>query len=167
MQPDIHLGLGPSPRPEYLYVSTDHSPSGWHRWNHAKNEPIIVDEPAVTGYVTKAERVEKEYQGKATPKLCLHVSAGPRTYVVQSGLDTQFSHGVLAALARLEPSHFDHALTIEVQPGDTGKVVFGNLYNAANGRRVRHADTDQDESAENLLARVQATLAERTNGSGQ
>lgn len=160
--PTVHFGLGPSPRPEYLYVSTDHSAAGWHRWNHVKNEPIVVEEPAVTGYVRKVERVEKEYGGKPTPKLQVTIAAPPRTYVIQSGLDTQFSHGVLSALARLAPSHFDYPLSIEVQPGDTGKVVFGNVYNAQNGGRVWALEEDADESAEKLLERVQASLAQRT-----
>ena len=158
---DLLLGLGPSPKPEYLYVSTEHSPVGWHRWNHAKAEPIRVEDPALTGYIVAVDTVEKEYKGAVNVKVNIHVSCGQRNYVIQSGLTTTFSKGVLGALCRLQPHHFRAPLTIAVTAGDEGKVVFGDVWNPANGQRIPFKDQPDDHHMNALVEAVAARIAAR------
>ena len=155
------LGLGPSPKPFFLYVSTEHSPTGWHGWDHASAEPVVVDWPAVTGYVRRVEVVERERRGEMKAKLDVHVAAGPRNFVVEAGLTTHFSRGVLSALVRLQPEHFVYPLTLAVEPGDReAKVVFGNVYNATNGGEIRGSAQARDEDPAELVRRVQAAIEE-------
>lgn len=157
----VHLGLGPSPKPFTLYVSTEHNPVGWHGWDHHRGEPIIIDEPAVTGYVRAVGVVERERRGEMKPKLNIQLAAGQRNYIIEAGLDTHFSRSVLAAMARLEHKHFKRALTIVVEPGDReSKVVFGNLYFAELGHEVRTQPHARDKDVDVLLEHVRATLAE-------
>jgi hypothetical protein len=154
----LHLGLGPSPRPQFLYVSTEHSPTGWHLWNHATAEAIIVEEPALTGYVRAVEVVERERRGEIKQKLNLHVACGPRRYIVEAGLTTQFARSILSALARLQPEHFAYPLTVAVERGSDEKVVFGNLYNATNGGEIKGAADARERDPADLARAVQANL---------
>jgi hypothetical protein len=159
MHAPLHLGLGPSPRPEFLYVSTEHSPSGWHRWDHARGEAVVVAENACTGYLRDVAAVERERRGETKVKLDLTLACGPRVYVVESGIETQFSRSVLAALARLTPRHLRRALCVEVRPGDEDKVVFGDVFDAASGVRINTLSQDREAAPEALLARVRDALA--------
>ena len=157
--PDLHLGLGPSPKPQFLYVSTEHFAQGWHFWDHGAGVPYEVGEPALTGYVRKVEVVERTRRGESKLKLDLHVHAGPRRYIVEAGLDTHFSRSMLAALARLQPRHFLRPLVVAVEPGTAeAKVVFGNLYDAETGVEIRGSDEARQSDPARLARRVQAAI---------
>lgn len=159
MSSEVQLGFGPSPRPRYVYIGDEEkSPTGWYFWDGDKADPI--PETALTGYITNVELGTREYKGKENKKLLVHVSAGPRRYIIQCGFYTAFARTTLAALARLKPQHFEFPLCIETQPGEQ-KTVFANVYNAENGMRITCEWPKTEQDVDNLFNRVTATLEAR------
>ena len=57
-----------------------------------------------------------------------------RLYIVRSGIETNFSKGLLLALSQV--NDFENPLTIAVAPGEE-TVIFARLYNATTGERVK------------------------------
>jgi hypothetical protein len=154
---EIQLGFGPSPRPQYVYVSQDKSPTGWYLWNFAGDghaEPI--EHQALTGYITGIEVDTKEFKGKENKKLNVTVSAGPRNYIIQVGFYTAFARCMLASLARLRPEHLQTPFAIETQFGKE-KTVFCTLYNAQNGGKITYTYPNSEPEVDNLFSQV-ATL---------
>jgi hypothetical protein len=119
------LGFGFAPRPRYIYANRQNSDCLWYFWNGGDNVHIPIEYHALTGFITKIEVEEKEFKKKKDFKLNIHVKA-ERAYIIQSGLETLFSKGVIYALK--EVADFSQVLSIAVEPGNTEQVLFGRVY---------------------------------------
>lgn len=161
---DFKLGLGPTPDPIYLYVGeTESDAACWYTLDPQNNQ-VPVKEPALTGYLAALRVTEKEFKGKPNYKLDILMKAD-RNYVIRSGVETSFSRGVLLALEAIVQGAGDihDPLVIAVQRGDEDKVVFGRVYLAATGERIK-AEWDRDCKLLPIIEGVQAALGEVSSG---
>ena len=129
------LGFGHPPKPRYIYANRQYNDCLWYFWNGAKNEhePILTN--ALTGVLEKLEIEQKEFRGKPDCKVNLTVMAD-RRYIIQAGLETLFSKGLLYTLSKLPAGAFLSPITIAVEPGETDQVLFCRVYNPATGTAV-------------------------------
>lgn len=146
------LGFGHSPKPRYIYANRQYPECLWYFWDGAnkKHEPIQFQ--ALTGIVEKLEVEEKEFRGKSDHKVNLHIRAD-RSYVIQSGLETMFSKGLLYTLSKLTIATFTQPMTIAVEPGDTEQVLFSRVYNPATGQ-VIYAPYTEPVNWQGVIARA-------------
>lgn len=149
-----HLGFGWPPGPRRIYANRQYPDCLWYFWNGGENRHEPIEQTALTGYVEKLEIEEKEFRGKPDYKLSVLVRAD-RPYLIQSGLDTLFSRGLLSSLRRVET--FDRPLTICVEPGDTEQVLFCRVYQGETWIDGRY------EEEENWRE-IAATVATRLQG---
>jgi len=151
----IPAGLAQSPRPVFLYISTEHCSTGWHRWDYAKAEPILVPETGVYGNLVFIEESVKTFKNKDNLKLRFHVYNGPLRFVIESGRYSQFSKGIIGSIHQVGVNHIKRTYCFAPEPGSEDKVVFGNMYDAATGRKV-FSDTviDSDEVQDAMIDSV-------------
>lgn len=144
-------GLGPSPRKQYLYISTEHSPTGWHRWDHVNESPIPIQETGLYGKLVAIQETEKTYKKDVNKKLRFHINAGPLRYAIETGRYSTFSKGMLASIQELGASGIKKTLCVAPEPStQEEKVVFAGVYDGTNGKRVYNErwpsdDEDVDE----------------------
>ncbi|NER51612.1 MAG: hypothetical protein F6J92_34215 [Symploca sp. SIO1A3] len=136
IQTNIQLGLCDPPEPIYLYVGSGESQGQQYLWycfdiNSERVHPVF--QRGLTGYIRELRVTPKEYKGKDATKLDIVVSCD-RLYIVRSGIETNFSKGLLLALSQV--NDFENPLTIAVAPGEE-TVIFARLYNATTGERVK------------------------------
>ena len=129
------LGFGNPPRARYIYANRQYPDCLWYFWNGGKSIYEPIEHHALTGFIEKLEIEEKEFRGKADPKVNLHIRAD-RPYVIQSGIDTLFARGLLYTLAKLPVEAFKKPITIAVEAGDTEQVLFCKIYNPITGTAV-------------------------------
>ena len=117
------IGFGHPPKPRYIYTNRQYPDCLWYFWDgeNKKHEPIQFQ--ALTGIIEKLDTEEKDYKGKRNLKINLHIRA-ERNYVIESGLETMFSKGLLYAISKLPITTFKQPITIAVEPGDTAQVSF-------------------------------------------
>ncbi|MGL4283517.1 MAG: hypothetical protein ACRCSI_07830, partial [Eubacterium aggregans] len=151
------LGFGFAPRPRRIYANRQYADCLWYFWNGSTNEHEPINFHALTGYITQVEVEEKEFRGKPDIKLNIHVKAD-RLYLIQAGIETLFSKGVIYALK--EVTDFSQVLSIAVEPGKTEQVLFGRVY---VGNQVIYAPYDEEDTripwrslAESIQSQIEA-----------
>lgn len=131
-KPAIVLGFQNPPRARYIYANRQYPDCLWYFWNGAKSTYEPIETHALTGFIEKVEIEEKEFRGKADPKLNLYIRA-ERPYVIQAGLETLFARGLIYTLSTLPLDALKAAITIAVEPGDTEQVLFSKVYSPSAG----------------------------------
>jgi hypothetical protein len=135
------LGFGAAPKNQ-VYVFCNRKNGGlWYTLSE-QNQPVIIEQPALIGYVRKLEFKQTTRRGKESHKLHCYVEAD-KNYILESGHDSLFSKGLLSALAAAYPLDLREPVTIEVQPADNESVLFCNVY--INGKRVISSFDDQTD----------------------
>ena len=152
------LGFGKKAQPVYVFVK--HSPEClWYTRDKHEGQNIPVLERDLTGYLRGVWRFDRADQGtgESVPKLMLLVHAD-RDYVIQSGLETNFSKSFLAGLLELPTEALQEPLTLLVEDNTGGKgrpTVFARL----EWRGQRMTPTfNRTVVVEDLLVQVQATF---------
>jgi len=159
---EVKMGLGAPPDPIYLFVAEsvddDGNPQPWHLFDHDAKKQIPVKERALTGILTGVRmKMGPEFKGKAPVKLQLSFDAGEQPYVVQSGVDTTFTRGVLLALELVDD--FSRPLTLVVANGGD-KVVFGRLHRGETKERIK-VIWDKERKIFPLAQKIQTKLGQR------
>lgn len=155
-KPVQQLGFGHSPRPRYIYVNRQHPDCLWYFWDGANNKPEPIQHQALTGIIEKLETEEKEFKGKRSLKMNLHIKA-ERNYVIESGCETIFSKGLLYAISKLPIAAFSQAITIAVEPGEDEKVLFCRIYNPLTGQSV-YAPYTESVNWQDVIARAASKI---------
>lgn len=158
---EVRMGLGSSPDPVYLYVSESIGEDGevhpWHTYDHDAKKSIPVKERALTGILSEIRmKMGPEFKGKRPVKLQIRVDTGGQPYVIQSGVETTFTRGILLALDMTED--LKEPLMFVVANGGE-KVVFGRLHKP-NGERVK-VMWDKERKIFPLVQKLQQRLSGR------
>jgi hypothetical protein len=160
---DMKMGLGAPPDPIYLYVaeSVDEqgNPHPWHMFDHDAKKQIPIKERALTGVVSGLRmKMGPEFKGKKPVKLQIQIETGEQPYVVQSGVDTTFTRGVLLALDMVED--LTQPLMLVVANGGE-KVVFGRIHYANNRQRIQ-VMWDKERKIFPMVQKLQTKLGMKT-----
>jgi hypothetical protein len=147
---EIPLGFGRSPRPLYVYCNRSHGSLWYTLDDERKPQPIEAD--ALTGTVTKLEKIEATRRNQTVQKLHIHVKADQR-YVLEAGLDSNFAKGALYTLSLIPTAKLKQPITIAVEPGDSEEVLFCRIYNPFTGEAA-FAPWDSDTNWEQVLQRA-------------
>jgi hypothetical protein len=102
-----------------------HNGSLWYTLNNG--EPQAVAQSALTGYLRELRFENAERRNKETSKLLTTIQAD-RTYILESGADTNFSKCLLTAVASLTPEQLYLPLTFQPQPGNDESVLFCRVW---------------------------------------
>lgn len=102
-----------------------HNGSLWYILSNG--EPQAVAQSALTGYLKELKFEKCERRGKEVHKLLAIVQAD-RTYILESGHDTQFAKCLLAAIASLSPQQLYSPVTLQPQAGDDESVLFCRVW---------------------------------------
>lgn len=139
----------------------ENSNAAWYRW--VNDAPVTVEESALIGYLKSIEFKEKVFKGKTSYKLIATLDCGDTgSYQLEAGADSQFSKGLLSAVASLTPNDLRQPLTIQPQPSDQEeKILFCRVY--CNGNLVK-APYDQDTNWREVTLRARAALEVALNG---
>lgn len=134
---EVKMGLGGAPDPIYLHVSESIGEDGevhpWHMWDGKKQIP--VKDRSLTGVLSNIRlKLGPEFKGKRPVKIQLRIDAGSQPYVLQAGVETTFTRGMLLALDMVDD--ISQPLMFVVANGGE-KVVFARLHLAANAERVK------------------------------
>lgn len=130
-KPEQPLGFGASPRPQYIYCNRSNN-CLWY-WLDDDRAIVPITKTALTCYLEKLEFKQVERRGKETWKTHLHVR-GDRRYILEAGYDSNFSKGLLSALATASHQWLKQPVTIEVQAADSDEVLFCRFY--VNGEAI-------------------------------
>ena len=150
------LGFGHPPKPRYIYANRQYSDCLWYFWNGAKSEHEPIEFHALTGIFERLEIEQKDFRGKPDYKINLHIRAD-RNYVIQAGYETLFAKGMLYTLSKLPVTAFIKPITIAVEPGDTGQVLFCRVYNPVTGQSVfapYSENTDWQQVTARAIAKI-------------
>ncbi len=134
------LGFGKKAQPVYVFVK--HSPESlWYSRDKAAQENVPISERDLTGYLVNVWRFERrdDATGEVVPKLMVQVHAD-REYIIQSGLETNFSRSLLAGLLELEVDDLKNPITLVVEDNAGGRgrpTVFARL--ELQGQRLKPA----------------------------
>jgi hypothetical protein len=109
----------------YIYCNRQHGYL-WYSLD-ADRKPVSIESAALTGYLDDLKFEKVERRGKEVYKLLVKIRAD-RTYILESGHDSQFSKGVIAAIATLAPENLRQPITIKPSAGDDESVLFARLY---------------------------------------
>lgn len=123
------LGFTEPPTPVWIYANRSNG-CNWYRVKDGNPEPIA--HLALTGYLEKVEIEMVERRNKEAEKFRLYLK-GDRPYVVESGKDTHFTKGIVAALALMTPSQLKQPITIMPQAGSDDSVLFCKIFSAGQG----------------------------------
>jgi hypothetical protein len=127
--PSQTLGFGRSPK-STQYVFCNRKNGGlWYSLD-ANSQPVNIEHQALTGYLRKLEFPSVQRRGKDACKLHCTIE-GDRLYVLESSHDSNFSKGLLAAIAALSPEQLKQPVTIVPQAStQTTEVLFCNVWQA-------------------------------------
>lgn len=124
------LGFGKRQEPTFIFIR--HSPESlWYSRDRREAENVPIPERDLTGYLKNVWRYDRTDQnsGERVPKLMLEIHADKR-YVIQTGLETNFSKSLLAGMLELNPEALLKPLTLVVEDnaGGTGRpTVFARI----------------------------------------
>ena len=118
------LGLHSEAGSSKIYCNR-HNGSLWYTLNNS--EASVITQTALTGYLRELKFEKCERRGKEVYKLLITVQAD-RTYILESGHDTQFAKCILAAVASLTPEQLYTPLTLQPQPGTDESVLFCRVW---------------------------------------
>ena len=138
-----------------IYCNRQHS-SLWYTLTNG--EPIPVTATALTGYLKELRFEQTERRGKLCHKLIATIQAD-RVFLLESGYDTHFSKGMLAAVALLAPRQLLQPITIQPQPGDDDSVLFCRIWCGTECVKVSYDESvDWREIAKRAIANVKAAV---------
>lgn len=125
--PKQTLGFGAAPK-NFVYVFCNRNQGGiWYTLNE-QNQPVNIEHLALTGYVRKLEFAKVKRRGSDVCKLHFTIEA-EQTYILESAYDSNFSKGLIKAIAFLSPAELCQPITIVPQPSaQTAEVLFCNVY---------------------------------------
>ena len=116
-----------TPLTRWVFVGDcEEGDSLWYFVVDGNRQPIL--EEALTGRIRRLFGVKRMVKGKLVHKLCLEIECGSQAFIVQSGLETCFSKGLVAGLEAAEAEAVGGIMTLKVRPGGSEKVVFCNLF---------------------------------------
>ncbi len=147
---EIPLGFGRSPRPLFIYCNRSHG-SLWYTLDDERR-PQPIEAEALTGIVTKLEKIEAIRRNQTVQKLHIHLKAD-RRYVLESGLDSNFAKSALYTLSLIPTVKLKQPITIAVEPGESEEVLFCRIYNPFTGEAA-FAPWDSDTNWEQVLQRA-------------
>lgn len=148
------LGFGKKPAPVFVFIRHS-SESLWYIRDKQAGENTPIPERDLTGYLRnlwRYDRIDQSTQ-ESVPKLMLEIQAD-RHYIIQSGLETNFSKSLLAGLLELEPKDLENPLTLVVEDNAGGRgrpTVFARL--EVRGVRIKPT-FDRTVMLEELLGLV-------------
>lgn len=157
---EIKLGLCKLPEPIYLYVRNGEEGGNSYCWYY-HNPDTKVNTPerseGLCGHLSELRVTAKEYKGRENIKLDIVITAD-ETYIIRSGIETNFSKSFLLAIALVED--LSKPLIIGCSAGKEN-VVFCNVYDAATKARVR-AEWDANADWATIVDKVQFKLGGHT-----
>jgi hypothetical protein len=93
-------------------------------WYTVRNGEVFpIAHTALTGYLQDLKFEQVERRGKPVTKLMTYLK-GDRPYCIESGSDSQFSKGLLMAIAQLTSVQLTQPITLMPQPGEDDAVLF-------------------------------------------
>ena len=116
------------PGKQYLFVNSSRCQGYLWYFLTPDGEPSGVDYPAIKGYVENLEFISTQRRNKETSKLRITLNCGEAEYILETGAQTQFCKGILAAIAALTPAELMEPLTIAPSAGESENVIFANVY---------------------------------------
>jgi hypothetical protein len=121
------LGFGPAPKSQvYVFCNRNHG-GIWYSLN-SESKAVNIEHPSLTGYIRKLEFAKVQRRGSDVSKLHCTIEAD-HTYILESAHDSNFSKGLINAIAFLSPAELRQPLTIVPQPSaQTAEVLFCNVY---------------------------------------
>ncbi len=138
----------------FVYCNRQHGCLWYTLDGDRKPQPITHS--ALTGYLRSLKFEKCQRRGLECHKLLTTIQ-GDRLYCLESGHDSHFSKGLLAAVATLTPQHLLNPITIQPQPGDDDSVLFCRLWVGSELVKAAYSeDTDWRETAKTALAVVKA-----------
>ena len=149
------LGFGKKQARTYIFIR--HSPESlWYTRDKLEQVNIAISERDLTGYLRNVWRYDRPDKSteEVVPKLMVEIDAD-RPYVIQTGIDTNFTKSLLAALLELEPKDLKVPVTLVVEDNAGGRgrpTVFARL--EVRGQRVKPTFNKRIVAHE-LLAEVQ------------
>lgn len=150
------FGLGDPPTTVYLYVeASDDTGDGrcpWHTFNFDTNTKTPIRESALYGYLTEIKLKIKYFKGKEGFKITFRMKT-PREYVIQSGVETNFTRKLLLCLEQFDVTQ---PMCISAEVGDSESVVFATLWDI-EGNLVK-AKFDKDRQLLPLVNELQKRL---------
>ncbi len=113
------LGFGKKTQPVYVFVKlVQEGPLTyvWYSRDKSEGQNVPILERDLTGYLVNVWRYERSDSatGERVPKLNVQVRAD-RDYLIQTGMQTNFSRSFLAGLLELEPGALKEPLTLVVE----------------------------------------------------
>jgi len=131
----INMGFGKRPGRVYVFIGAEDGVGeipeyNWYTLDDHGGQIPIFDNTLI-GYITDIRIKPREYNKKWGYKVDVTVLAD-RHYVIRSGVDTQFSQGLINSLSMVDS--FDKPICINVTRGDQGKVVFCDTSDPTTGK---------------------------------
>lgn len=160
------LGFGKKQAPTFIFIR--HSPEAlWYSRDKREAENVPIPERDLTGYIRNVWRYDRldQTSQENIPKLMLEIHAD-KHYILQTGLETNFSKSFLAGLLELNTEDLREPVTLVVEDNAGGRgrpTVFARL--ELNGVRVKPA-FDSSAIPDALLEEVQARFGFRSPVSG-
>ncbi|NJM00785.1 MAG: hypothetical protein HC924_19400 [Synechococcaceae cyanobacterium SM2_3_2] len=149
----VPMGFGRSPRPLYIYCNRSHGSLWYSLSEDTARTPQPIEADALTGIVTKLEKVEATRRNQTVSKLHIHVKADQQRYVLESGLESNFAKAALYTLSLIPITKLKQPITIAVEPGDSEEVLFCRIYNPYTGEAA-FAPWDPDTNWDQVLQRA-------------
>jgi hypothetical protein len=118
--PPTMLGFTEAPTLYRIYANRSNS-CLWYTLHQGEVLPIVHS--AITGYLQDLKFEQVERRGKSVTKLMTYLK-GDRAYCIESGAESHFSKGLLAAIAQLSPAQLTLPITLVPQPGEDEAVLF-------------------------------------------
>jgi hypothetical protein len=120
------LGFGTTLRPKRVFIGKE-SGCLWYFWDGEKQQPSVINESSLSGYLRGIEKIELTSDYGVSEKLVITIDADT-SYQIQVGFATWFSKTFLLNINALDDSQLRSLLTIEPSSNSNSKVVFCNLF---------------------------------------
>ncbi|NJM74675.1 MAG: hypothetical protein HC852_01610 [Acaryochloridaceae cyanobacterium RU_4_10] len=111
VQPSV--GFGPAPK-QVMHVHCDRRHGGFWYTLDPQNNPIVIEQEALTGYIRSLEFKASIDQGEKVYTLYTTLEAD-NFYVLESLSTADFSKGLLSAIAVLTPEQLQQPITVVPQ----------------------------------------------------
>lgn len=122
----------------------------------SENNPIPIQEKGLRGYLVDIKFEEVERRQKKCWKLLTTINAD-RVYLLESGYETHFTKGLLAAIAVLAPTQLSEPIVVSPVPGSDETVLFCRVYQNNQPVKIEYSDnTDWRAIAKTAIANVKA-----------
>jgi hypothetical protein len=120
------LGFGATLRPKRVFIGKE-SGGLWYFWDGEKQQPSMIKESSLTGYLRSIEKIELTSDYGVSEKLVITIDADT-SYQIQVGFSTWFAKTFLLNINALDDSQLRSLLTIEPYSNSNSKVVFCNIF---------------------------------------